>query len=137
MYIERALAAREDEEENWWQEIENFAYCLDGKAPEDWQELLRRVAAEPAPDPRGSLENFKRYAVCHLISVFAAGTVPSAETDAPGSRSIPSSIGQRLIAVVIIVDRRARIALQGLGKLARWVDWAPAALHTNQLEQAT
>jgi hypothetical protein len=82
MYIERALAAREDEEENWWQEIETFAYCLDGKAPEDWQELLQRVAAEPAPKLDDSLESFKRYAVHHLIQVFAIGPCSWAETDA-------------------------------------------------------
>jgi hypothetical protein len=74
---------KEDEETDWWQEIENFAYCLDGKAPEDWHAMLRRVAAGMlVPDPSGSLEDFKRYAVSHLIQIIAAGPCLCAETDA-------------------------------------------------------
>ena len=83
MMIERMLAAKEDEETDWWQEIEALAYCLDGKAPEDWHAMLRRVAADmPVPDPSGTLEDFKRYAVYHLIQIFAVGPCPFAETDA-------------------------------------------------------
>jgi hypothetical protein len=74
---------KEHEETDWWQEIENFAYCLDGKAPEDWHAMLRRVAAGMlVPDPSGSLEDFKRYAVSHLIQIIAAGPCLCAETDA-------------------------------------------------------
>jgi hypothetical protein len=84
MMIERMLAAKEDEETDYWQEIETLAYCLDGKAPEDWHELLNRVAAQPYPAPSGhmTLEEFKRYAVCHLIEIFAGGPDLYVETDA-------------------------------------------------------
>jgi hypothetical protein len=83
MMIERMLTAKADEEGDWWQEIADLAYCLDGKAPEDWHAMLQRVAAGmSAPDPSGTLEDFKRYAVCHLIQIIAAGPCPWAEIDA-------------------------------------------------------
>jgi hypothetical protein len=67
------------EETAWWQEMAEFAYCLDGMPSEEWRPACQRFLDKtPMPDPRGSLEDFKRYAAMRLIEVVACGPDPHA-----------------------------------------------------------
>jgi hypothetical protein len=73
---------RYDGEEGFWQAIEDWAYCLDGAHVDDRRDRIKYFLEHvPRPDPFGSLENFRKYAVLHLLSVWLAGPNPLAETN--------------------------------------------------------
>jgi hypothetical protein len=73
------VSGEEEAETAWWQEIAEFAYFLDGKPLTEWRPACQSFLDKaPIPDPRGSLENFKRYAALRLIEVLACGPDPHA-----------------------------------------------------------
>ena len=56
----------------FWQNVADFAYMLDFEPADFRREKLEALLAHfPEPNPRASLEEFRRYAVHELLRVWA------------------------------------------------------------------
>jgi hypothetical protein len=68
------MSEQEQDAEDFWQDVEHLAYALDGEPAEGRRQRIEHfLTFFPEPDPSGSDEEWRRYAVLHLLRVWANG----------------------------------------------------------------
>jgi hypothetical protein len=98
--------------DEFWQDIADLAYMLDNEHVDYRRKGLEAFLGHfPEPDPRASFEDYRRYAVHRLLSVWLAGPDPLAESEEQRATRLTESIrtGQ------IINSPRAEAFLKELG----------------------
>jgi hypothetical protein len=59
------------DDEAFWQDVEHLAYALDGERAESMQDRIEHFLKHcRCPHPGGSIEDFRRYSVIHLLHSF-------------------------------------------------------------------
>jgi hypothetical protein len=78
---------------DFWQDIEDCAYIIDGEDADSKRARLQHFLAHlPWPDPIDSIEDFRRYVARHLLVLWLetlGGTDPLRGTKLPELREMP------------------------------------------------
>ena len=70
----------------FWQGVADFAYMLDGETAAFRRDAIERFLANtPKPNPRGPLEEYRRYALRLLLEIWLDGPM---ETEEPVAKAL-------------------------------------------------